>query len=119
MSELRPARRADPRTNTVVKWVLRTGLVLALALLAVGLVVQLATGHDVAHQTRLLHLASAHPLGEELMGFGVLLLALTPTCGVLSVLLSWVRERDRVYVGVGAVVVLVLAAAVAAGLAGA
>lgn len=111
-------RRADPRTNTIVKRVLRTGLTLALALLAVGLVIQLATHHDVARQVRMLDLAAAHPLGEEIMGFGVLVLALTPTCGVLSVLLSWIRERDRVYVGVGVVVVLVLGAAVAVGLAG-
>lgn len=112
-------RRADPRTNTVVKRVLRTGLVLAFAILAVGLVVQLASGHDVAHQVRMLDIGSAHPLGEKIMGFGVLVLALTPTCGVLSVLLSWVRERDRVYVGVGVIVVIVLGAAVAVGLAGA
>lgn len=113
------AKRADPRTNTIVKRVLRSGLALALVLLVVGLVVQLASGHDGANQVRMLDIASAHPIGEELMGFGVLALALTPTCGVLSVLLSWVRERDRVYVGVGILIVIVLSTAVVVGLAGA
>lgn len=112
------AKRADPRTNTLVKRVLRSGLGLALVLLVVGLVVQLASGNDGANQVRMVDIASARPLGEELMGFGVLALALTPTCGVLSVLLSWVRERDRVYVGVGILIVIVLSTAVVVGLAG-
>lgn len=109
-------QRADPRTNTVVKIVLRTGLVLALALLLSGLVVQLASGHDVAVQVRMFDLFAPRSAGERIMAVGVLLLTLTPAMGVLSVLLCWVGERDRVYVGVGLLVVVELSAAVLIGL---
>lgn len=110
--------RADPRTNTIVKFVLRTGLALALALLVVGLIVQLASGHDQAIQVRMFDLFAPRPVGEKIMGVGVLFLTLTPACGVLSVVLSWVRERDRIYIGVGAIVVAVLCAAVIVGFSG-
>lgn len=109
------ARRADPRTNTIVKTVLRTGLVAALGFLLVGLVLQLASGSDGAVQVRMLDLFAPRSTGEKVMGIGVLVLALTPASGVVSVLLSWVRERDRVYVGVGITVVAVLVAAVLVG----
>lgn len=108
-------RRADPRTNTIVKWVLRTGLVLSFVVLVVGLVVELATGTHEAVAVRMFDLFAPRPVGERIMAVGVLLLTVTPACGVLSVLLSWIRERDRRYVGVGIVVVAVLGAAVAVG----
>lgn len=108
-------RRADPRTNTIVKTVLRVGLVSALGFLLVGLVLQLASGHDGAVQVRMFDLLAPRSTGEKVMAIGVLVLALTPASGVLSVLLSWVRERDRVYVGVGITVVAVLVAAVLVG----
>lgn len=107
--------RADPRTNTVVKIVLRTGLVLAMALLLIGLVIQLASGHDDAVGVKMFDLFAPRPTGERIMAVGALVLTLTPACGVLSVLSSWVRERDRHYVGVGLIVVAVLSAAVLVG----
>lgn len=109
-------RRADPRTNTVVKVVLRTGLAAALALLLAGLVLQLASGDDRAVPVRMFDLLAPPTVGERLMAVGVLVLALTPAAGVLSVVLSWVRERDRRFVGVGALVVAVLVGAVLVGL---
>lgn len=112
-------RRADPRTNTVVKWVLRTGLALALVLLAIGLVLQLVQHHDQAVQVRMFDLLAPRLVSEKIMAIGVLVLTLTPACGVLSLLLSWIRERDGVYVGVGLTVVVVLTAAVVVGFAGA
>lgn len=108
--------RADPRTNTVVKWVLRSGLVGALGLLLTGLVVQLGAGNHVAVQVKMFDLFAPRPLGERIMAVGVLALTLTPACGVLSVLLGWAREGDRRYVVVGGVVVAVLGAAVLVGL---
>ena len=112
-------QRADPRTNTIVKWVLRTGLVLALVLLAVGLVLQLAQHHDRAIQVRMFHLLEPRLASEKIMAIGVLVLTLTPACGVLSLVLSWIRERDGVYIGVGLTVVVVLTAAVLVGFTGA
>ncbi len=106
---------ADPRTNTLVKVVLRVGLAISSALLVVGLIVQLASGHDQAVQVRMFHLSGGHSVGETIMGVGVLALALTPACGVMSVVVSWVRERDARFVVVGAIVVAVLMAAIAVG----
>ncbi|MDA8366666.1 MAG: DUF1634 domain-containing protein [Actinomycetota bacterium] len=111
-------RPADPRTNTLVQWVLRTGLVMALALLIVGLIVQMSTSNGQAVQVRMFHLLSTAPAGTKIMGVGMLVLTLTPAVGVLSVVGSWIRERDTRFVGVGAAVVAVLAAAVLVGLAG-
>lgn len=108
-------RRADPRTNTVVKYVLRTGLALAMVLLLVGLVIQLASGHDDAIGVKMFDLLAPRPLGERIMAVGTLMLALTPAAGVLSVLVSWIRERDGVFVVVGLIVVGVLSAAVLIG----
>lgn len=107
--------RADPRTNTVVKWVLRVGLVVALAVLLLGLVLQLGAGNHLAVEVKMFDLVAPRPIGERIMAVGVLLLTLTPACGVLSVLFSWARERDRLYVAVGCVVVAVLVGAVLVG----
>lgn len=115
-AEAQLALRADPRTNTVVKVVLRAGLATSLALLAVGLVIELAGGHHVANGVRMFHLLAPRTLGERVMAGGVLALTLTPAAGVLSVVVSWVRERDARFVGVGVVVVAVLTAAVVVGL---
>lgn len=110
------ARRADPRTNTIVKAVLRSGLGTALALMVVGLVLQLASGQHQAIGVKMFELWAPRPLGERIMAAGVLALALTPAAGVLSVLVSWIREGDRRFVGVGMVVVAVLCVAVVIGL---
>lgn len=108
--------RADPRTNTVVKVVLRTGLVVAAVLLLVGLGLQLGTGNHLAIEVKMFDLFAPRPIGERIMSVGVLVLTLTPAGGIVSVVLSWARERDRPYVGVGCVVIAVLAAAVLVGL---
>lgn len=108
--------RGDPRTNTVVKVVLRTGLVLALVLLLAGLGLQLGAGHHRAVEVKMFDLFAPRPLGERIMAVGVLMLTLTPAAGVVAVVLGWVRERDHRYVGVGCLVIAVLAAALVAGL---
>jgi hypothetical protein len=110
-------RRADPRTNTVVTWVLRSGLGLSFVVLAVGLSIELVIGPHRAIAVRMFDFFSPRPLGERIMAVGVLLLTMTPACGVLSVLLGFAREGDRRYVAVGAIVVVVLVAAVVVGLA--
>lgn len=122
MSEPVPIRPKDqpasPRANTVVKAVLRVGLSIALALLLVGLVLQLATGKDQALQVKMFDLLSPSSNGEKIMAVGTLVLALTPAAGVLTVVANWIIERDRLFAVVGGVVVAVLAASVAVGLLG-
>lgn len=109
---------ADPRTNTVVKWVLRAGLSVALVLLLAGLVAQLALSRHLAVDVRMFHLFAAPSPGEVLMGLGVLVLTLTPVAGITAVLASWLRERDRGFAAVALVVLVVLAASVVVGLVG-
>lgn len=109
---------ADPRTNTVVKVVLRIGLAGATLLFLAGLLDQLVAARHVAVDVSMFHLFGAPSGGETLMGLGVLLLTLTPVAGITSVLVSWLRERERGFAAVATVVLLVLAAAVLVGLAG-
>lgn len=108
--------RADPRTNIVIKIVLRSGLVLALVLLLAGLLTQLATGHDQAIPVRMFDLFAPRSTGERIMAIGVLLLTLTPAACVVSVALSWALERDLRYTVVGSVVIAVLCTSVLVGL---
>lgn len=109
---------ADPRTNTVIQFVLRLGLGGALFLLLAGLVAQLATTDHVAADVRMFDLLGAPSLGEALMGLGVLVLALTPVASILSLFVSWWREDDRAFSAAAAIVLLVLLAAVLVGFAG-
>lgn len=110
--------RADPRTNSVVMVVLRVGLAVALVLLAVGLVVQMASGRHEAVQVHMFRLLEPASLGERIMGVGVLVLALTPAAAVLTLMVRWAVERDLRFVAVGVLVVVVLGAAVAVGFVG-
>lgn len=109
-------RRADPRTNTMVKVVLRIGLLSAMVLLVTGLAVQLASGDHSAVGVRMFDLFAPRSVGVRIMAVGVLALAVTPVGGVMTVIVGWSRERDRTYVGVGLIVLTVLAAAVVVGL---
>ena len=115
-AERQLAERADPRTNTLVQAVLRVGLGIALVLLLAGLVIQLANGQHEAFSVKMFDLWAPRPIGERVMAVGALILAITPVAGVLSVVGSWVAERDRRFVGVGLIVVAVLSAAVVVGL---
>lgn len=105
---------ADLRTHMPVQWVLRSGLVVALVLLVVGLVAQLAEGGHRAVPVEMFHLLAPRPAGKPIMGLGILVPALTPAAGVISAVGSWVRGRDSQFV----VVVAVPAAAVLVGWAG-
>jgi uncharacterized membrane protein len=109
------AGRADPRTNRLLTGVLRAGLGLSFVVLAVGLAVELSAGPHRAVTVRMFDLLAPRPVGERIMAVGVLLLTLTPACGVLSVFAGLLREHDRRYVAVAATVVAVLGAAVIVG----
>lgn len=111
-------RRADPRTNTVVKAVLRSGLLLSLGLVAAGLVVQLSSGHDRAVGVQMFRLFAPGVLGERIIGLGVLVLALTPAGAIVSLVVRWATERDWRFFGIGILVAFVLGAAVAVGFSG-
>lgn len=109
---------ADPRTNSAVKFVLRSGLSLALVAMVVGLLLQLAIGRHRAVSVKMFGLFAPHSVGETLMSVGALIVTMTPVLGVLTVVANWVRERDHRFALVGAVVASVLALAVVIGLVG-
>jgi uncharacterized membrane protein len=98
-----------------IQLVLRAGLGLAVALMLVGLVLQLATGSDAAQETRLFSIGRHMAAGDTTMALGVLVLALTPVFRVLALIVLWARERDWHYTRVAAVVLLVLGVAAALG----
>lgn len=100
-----------------VSWLLRSGLVGSALLLAIGLVLQLASGETVSRPMSLGAEAEgeARSAGEVVMGLGVVVLALTPVARVLALVGLWVRERDWRFVMVAGVVLVVLGVAVMVG----
>ncbi|MGE5184325.1 MAG: DUF1634 domain-containing protein [Acidobacteriota bacterium] len=101
--------------HRLVQWVLRGGLALATLLLAVGLVLALASGDHTAVPVRLHDVLSEGATADRLIAIGLVLLAFTPVVRVLSLVVIWAIERDRKFVLVGLAVVAVLAAAIATG----
>jgi len=96
-----------------VSWLLKLGLIGSAALLAIGMVLQLASGDTVARPTGLVSAGEGERTwGEVLMGAGVVVLALTPVARVLVLIGLWVRERDWRFVAVAGVVLVVLGVAV-------
>ncbi|GMU63550.1 MAG: DUF1634 domain-containing protein [Myxococcales bacterium] len=95
---------------------LRGGLAVAVVLMVVGLVVQVASGEVAAPGVPLRALVGTGVSpGTRLMGLGVLALGLTPGLRVVLLLVLWARERDWRFVGVAALVVMTLAVSLALG----
>lgn len=112
MSEKQPAGvRVEEK---VVALILRVGLVAATTLMAVGLVIKLVEGDLVPHSLTLSSLL--HPIdgGDEVMAWGVLLLAATPTATVVSLGVIWGSRREwRSTLTAVAVTAILVAAALA------
>lgn len=109
------APEGDERRLVVA--ILRGGLAVSMALLAVGLVLAVARGrlrvHPVALGDVLPSLAAGRPSG--FMAAGILVLLATPAIRVLALAASFAAEGDRRFAAVAAAVALVLALAVAIG----
>lgn len=107
---------APRRDRDAVQWLLRSGLALAVGLMAAGFAVRLASGEAAAPGVSLAQvLRGDAPRGDWLMGLGALVLGLTPGLRVLTLLVLWTRERDWRFVGVAALVVVTLAVSLALG----
>ena len=98
-----------------MQWILRGGLAIACALLAVGLAIAIATGERVAVAVRLHHLFAEGTVADRVIALGLLLLAMTPVVRVLSLVGIYAIERDRKFATVAFVVVVVLGAAIMSG----
>jgi hypothetical protein len=93
-----------------VKWLLSSGLILAISLMILGAIVKVSSGHYDVVSVPLFSLFNFDlPLGDQLMGMGVLVLAMTPAFRVFLLISIWFKEKDWAYVGVGVVIVLALA----------
>ena len=100
-----PRREAWVRRS--IQLVLRGGLAIAVALMAVGAAVSYASGERTAPAVRLFELRG-QSAGETIMALGVLVLALTPLLRVLVLIALWGVQRDLRFVTVAAVVLVVL-----------
>jgi hypothetical protein len=111
------AGEATPRRDRdAVQWLLRSGLGLAMGLMAFGSAVRIASGEAAAPGVSLEQLLRGDaPRGDWLMGLGVLVLGLTPGLRVLTLLVLWTRERDWRFVVVAALVVVTLGVSLALG----
>jgi uncharacterized membrane protein len=102
---------ASAGARRVVEGLLRGGLVVAIGLMASGLVVKLASGNHDDTAVRLLHVMQTGSLGDTLMGLGILALGLTPAARVLVLAAVWAHQRDWRFVAVAVIVVMTLAVA--------
>lgn len=95
--------------------VLRSGLVVALALMIVGMTTKLASGDHRDTSVELFQLRHTASVGDALMGTGIAVLAATPAVRVLLLIASWGWERDWRFVAVGLSVVATLTMALVLG----
>lgn len=78
----------------VVAVILRVGLAAAAPLMAVGLVIKLVEGDLMAHALTLSSFLHPVDVGDEVMAWGVLLLAATPAATVVSLGVIWAAQRQ-------------------------
>jgi uncharacterized membrane protein len=107
---------SDPslRDRAIVQGALRAGLFASFALLVAGMVVA-SFEHASAGPVSLAALFGRVPLGSRLMGFGILVLGLTPVVRVMLLVLLWVREHDYRHAAIAGVVLVILIASVVLG----
>jgi uncharacterized membrane protein len=104
--------------NRVVRWVLLTGVVASVSLIAVGLLLLLVTA--APHRDHVLPVGQA--LAEALhfrptpwLDLGILVLMFTPIVRVVAALVVYVRERDWRFVLVSVIVLSILGLSMALG----
>ena len=102
------------RDQRAVQLLLRVGLGLAVALMAIGLGLKVASGSHRSSGIELFALTSGST-ADLVMALGVLVLAATPLFRVLALVVLWTRERDWRFVGVALLVVVTLSMAIVLG----
>ncbi len=103
------------RVQHVVQVLLRSGLAVAVVLMAAGLSLKVISGSRQAVGTKLFSIGSGVSGADTVMALGVLVLAATPAVRVVALVVLWTRERDWRFVGVASAVVVTLGAAVVLG----
>jgi len=98
-----------------IQTLLRLGLVLAVTLIVVGTGIALGEGERTPVPIRLTDLWRDGSVPDRVAATGILVLALTPVAGVVTLIWSWWREGDRRFALVGVVVLAVLVVGVVLG----
>lgn len=108
-----PAPASDRK---LVQLLLRSGLVISMLLMVAGLFVNVSTGHIESVPVGMFDLMNESMLlGDRLLGFGVLVLSLTPAMRVLTLTALWTREKDWKFVGISIIVIIALIISVSLG----
>ncbi len=104
--------RADPKSDArFIAVLLRTGLVIALAAMLVGVALSASTGQVHAERMKPFQASMFHDAGAAVAMLGILALAATPALRVVALIVIWTRERDRRFAITACVVALVLVVA--------
>jgi uncharacterized membrane protein len=116
MGQAHAAERARIEAEHVrIQAILRGGLVVSLSLMAIGVVLHLATGDGSAPSAPLFGLPRIVNRADSLLALGVLVLAATPAVRVVALLVFWLRAKDLRFAAVAFAVILTLLVAVALG----
>jgi len=117
----REPRWTDRQVDQVIGRVLQVGVITAAAVLLLGMVMLVATHHDLVVDLRAFRgeqlelrtltsiLRSAMQLdAAAIIQLGIVLLIATPVTRVALTLVAFIIQRDRVYVALSAVVLAIL-----------
>jgi uncharacterized membrane protein len=98
-------RQGSPRRQTgLYRWIIRVmnaGFVVAIALIAAGLLIGVVTGDHVAKETDNLGdvlPGAARLKAQDVVELGILTLVATPVAYVVAALFTFLRQRDVVFV---------------------
>jgi uncharacterized membrane protein len=107
LADQHPSRGSE---RSLVVWILRIGLTLATALMAVGVVLAWAEGRLTTHPVTLSQIGSmlTHGRPSAAMEAGILVLLATPMLRVLALIVVFARERDFRFVTAAATVATLL-----------
>lgn len=103
---------SDETADRRIGVVLFVGLVSAIAVMAAGLILAAAQGHDVSHVLPLDRLPARllEGDGRAIADAGILLLFATPLAGVVAALFSFAAQRDTRLVAVTVALLILLVA---------
>jgi uncharacterized membrane protein len=108
----------DARIYARVGWILLGGLLLSIAVMALGLGLTAIRGGDTSHVLPLANvlpeLAKGHT--AAILDLGILLLFATPLAGVLAALVGFWREGDETFTVITLILLILLGAGFAVAL---
>lgn len=102
---------SEVRLNTMISRVMRGVLVVALAMIAAGLVASLLAGTSQPEAVTIAQLVDRLDLPSALLAWGILGLALASGAGLVALIAGWLRRREWTYAAVSLLIVVLLVVA--------